>query len=408
MFGEGTVTFSPKQCREHPSVCCPLNDKATGHDRIAFFRAPRRTSLQASQIAPPTGVATLRRVEAARRHAFFPARRPAERAATAIVAAFPRASRPDRPYIRTRIACRLRRGGVMASHHRIPKDDLMSGSEFFAQHFGLTERPFTLLPDPDFLYWTPAHKRAFSVLEYGVMTRAPITVITGEVGAGKTTLLQKLLTVFEPDTTVGLISNATGNRGELLQWVLNALDVPCDLEAAYVTKFQTLQNFVIDQYSQNRHVVLIIDEAQNLSVEGLEELRMLTNINANKDELLQLILMGQPELREMITRYELRQFAQRVTASFHIPDMDLESTRGYIRHRLQHAGGSGEEFTDDAIERIHWEANGIPRLVNKLADFAMVYAVTSEKVVVDADVVDEVLADNIFLEIRDYAEEAAE
>jgi general secretion pathway protein A len=178
------------------------------------------------------------------------------------------------------------------------------------------------------------------------MTRAPITVITGEVGAGKTTLLQKLLTVFEPDTTVGLISNATGNRGELLQWVLNALDVPCDLDAAYVTKFQTLQNFVIDQYSQNRHVVLIIDEAQNLSVEGLEELRMLTNINSNKDELLQLILMGQPELREMITRYELRQFAQRVTASFHIPDMDLESTRGYIRHRLQHAGGSGDEFTD--------------------------------------------------------------
>jgi general secretion pathway protein A len=128
----------------------------------------------------------------------------------------------------------------------------MSGSEFFAQHFGLTERPFTLLPDPDFLYWTPAHKRAFSVLEYGVMTRAPITVVTGEVGAGKTTLLQKLLTVFDASTRVGLISNATGNRGELLQWVLNALDVPCDMDAAYVTKFQILQDWVIEQYSQNR------------------------------------------------------------------------------------------------------------------------------------------------------------
>jgi hypothetical protein len=134
--------------------------------------------------------------------------------------------------------------------------------------------------------------------------------------------------------------------------VLNALDVPCDMDAAYV-QVPDAAGLVIEQYSQNRHVVLIIDEAQNLSVEGLEELRMLTNINSNKDELLQLILMGQPELREMITRHELRQFAQRVTASFHIPDMDLETTRGYVRHRLQHAGGSGEEFTDAAIERIY-------------------------------------------------------
>ncbi len=295
-----------------------------------------------------------------------------------------------------------------ASHNRIPKDHLMSGSEFFAQHFGLTERPFTLLPDPDFLYWSPAHKRAFSVLEYGVMTRAPITVVTGEVGAGKTTLLQKLLTVFDASTRVGLISNATGNRGELLQWVLNALDVPCDMDAAYVTKFQVLQDWVIEQYSRNHHVVLIIDEAQNLSIEGLEELRMLTNINSNKDELLQLILMGQPELREMITRHELRQFAQRVTASFHIPDMDLETTRGYVRHRLQHAGGSGDEFTDRAVERIYLKSGGVPRLVNKLADFAMVYAVTSDKSVVDEEVIDEVLADDIFLEMRDTATEAAE
>jgi general secretion pathway protein A len=156
--------------------------------------------------------------------------------------------------------------------------------------------------------------------------------------------------------------------------VLNALDVPCDIDAAYVTKFQRLQDFVIAEYGRNRHVVLIIDEAQNLSIEGLEELRMLTNINSNKDELLQLILMGQPELREMITRYELRQFAQRVTASFHIPDMDLETTRGYVRHRLQHAGGSGDEFTDGAVERIYLKSGGVPRLVNKLADFAMVYA----------------------------------
>jgi general secretion pathway protein A len=257
---------------------------------------------------------------------------------------------------------------------------MMSGSEyvFFAQHFGLTERPFTLLPDPDFLYWSPAHKRAFSVLEYGVMTRAPITVITGEVGAGKTTLLQKLLTVFDETTKVGLISNATGNRGELLQWVLNALDVPCDMDAAYVTKFQVLQDWVIEQYSQNNHVVLIIDEAQNLSIEGLEELRMLTNINSNKDELLQLILMGQPELREMITRHEL----QAVRAARHgkLPH-SRHGPREHARLCAPPAAACrrfGRRIHRRAVDRIQ-KSGGVPRLVNKLADFAMVYAVTSDK-----------------------------
>ena len=284
----------------------------------------------------------------------------------------------------------------------------MSGSEFFAQHFGLTERPFTLLPDPDFLYWSRAHKRAYAVLEYGVMTRAPITVVTGEVGAGKTTLLQKLLQNMDEQTVVGLISNAQGSRGELLHWVLNALGIESMMGDAYVDKFQRLQDFVIEKYAQGMRVMLVIDEAQNLSVEGLEELRMLTNINANKDELLQLILVGQPELREMITRYELRQFAQRVSASYHIPDLDLEATEGYIRHRLRHAGGTGEEFSDDAIEMIYWQSGGVPRLVNKLADFAMVYAVTAEKTLVDGATVEEVMGDNIFLTTVAPAKDAAE
>ena len=280
----------------------------------------------------------------------------------------------------------------------------MSGTIFFAQHFGLTERPFTLLPDPDFLYWTRAHKRAYAVLEYGVMTRSPITVVTGEVGAGKTTLLQKLLRGIDSDTTVGLISNAQGGRGDLLHWVLNALDISGDLEAPYVAKFQKLQDFVIGEYAEGRHVLLIIDEAQNLSVEGLEELRMLTNINSNKDELLQLILMGQPELREMISRPQLRQFAQRVSASFHIPAMDADSTRAYVRHRLRHAGGTGQEFTDEAIDMIQDQTGGVPRLVNKLCDFAMVYAVTNERTTVDGDIVTEVVEDSFFIVTADTSD----
>jgi general secretion pathway protein A len=322
--------------------------------------------------------------------------------------ALPRASAPDRTYTYGDKPAPSFPSAARDPRRRSPKDGLMSGSDYFAQHFGLTERPFTLLPDPEFLYWSPAHKRAFSVLEYGVLTRAPITVITGEVGAGKTTLLQELLKNFDDTTVVGLISNAQGGRGELLQWVLNALDVPFEHNAAYVAMFQTLQDFVIAQYAEGNHVVLVIDEAQNLSMEGLEELRMLTNINSNKDELLQLILVGQPELLDMIRRPELRQFAQRVSASFHISALDIESTRAYIQHRLRHAAGSGEEFTDAAIELIWVHTHGVPRLINKLADFAMVYAITADKTQVDEETVREVLNDNIFIETTDTGREAAE
>ncbi len=273
----------------------------------------------------------------------------------------------------------------------------MASNDLYLEYFGFTERPFTLLPDPDFLFWSRSHRRAFSVLEFGVITRAPITVVTGEVGAGKTTLIQKLLQTLDDDITLGLISNAQGGRGELLQWALNALSIEADLTGAYVNMFQQLQDYVIEEYAAGRRVILLIDEAQNLSIEGLEELRMLTNINSNKDELLQLILVGQPELRQMIMRPELRQFAQRVTATYHINALDRAAVAGYIQHRLSHVGGTGSEFTGEAIDLVHEHTSGIPRLVNKLCDFAMVYAATEERKVVDAAIIEEVLEDGIFL-----------
>jgi general secretion pathway protein A len=176
----------------------------------------------------------------------------------------------------------------------------------------------------------------------------------------------------------------------------------------YVAKFQLLQDFIIAQYAEGRSVTLVIDEAQNLTIEGLEELRMLTNINSNKDELLQLILLGQPELREMTTRPELRQFAQRVSAAYHLTGMDKDTTVEYVRHRLRHVGGSGDEFTEKAIEMIHDQSQGIPRLVNKLAEFGMVYATAADKTVVDEDVMVEVLQDDIFLNTDILPGEAAE
>lgn len=265
----------------------------------------------------------------------------------------------------------------------------------YSEFFGLRFRPFNLVPDPEMIFWSPLHRRAFTILEFGVMSRAPITLITGEIGAGKTTLLQALLGRMDDTVTIGLVSNAQGGRGELVQWILNALGLPVDQDAGYVTLFQALRDFLIEEYAAGRRVILIFDEAQNLSMEGLEELRMLTNINSNKDELIQLILVGQPELREMVQRPSMRQLAQRVAASFHVDVLDADSVRDYIRHRLVTAGGTGEEFTDEACALIHRETGGVPRLVNQLCDFAMLYAWSGEVRVIDAEIVEQVLGDGV-------------
>lgn len=282
----------------------------------------------------------------------------------------------------------------------------MANKHFYEDFFGLTQRPFTLLPDPDFLFWSGQHKRAFSVLEFGIESQAPITVLTGEIGAGKTTLLQHLLGRIDDSVTVGLISNAQGGRGELLQWVLNSLSVPIDPAASYVQLFQILQDFLIAEYAAGRHVVLIFDEAQNLSPEGLEELRMLTNVNANKDELVQLILVGQPELRDLILSPKMRQLTQRVAASFHLERMDENTLREYIRHRLRRAGGTGEEFTPEACALVYYATDGVPRLTNQLCDFSMLYAWSGESKTITEAIVRLVLDDGIFLGGRTKEEEA--
>ncbi len=282
----------------------------------------------------------------------------------------------------------------------------MRPEALYADFFGLSERPFTLLPDPTFIYWSKAHRNAYTILDYGIFSRAPITVVTGEIGSGKTTLIQHLLKNIAPSITVGLISNAQGGRGELLQWVLNALSVEVSNDASYVQKFQKLQDFLISEYAQERRVVLIFDEAQNLSMEGLEELRMLTNINANKDELIQLILIGQPELRDVIRSPRMKQLAQRVAASFHIPAMDEETVAHYIQHRLRSVGGQGDEFTARACKVVHEQTGGVPRLVNQLCDIAMVCAWSNEQSIVTAETLQGVLDDGLYFAASLASEES--
>lgn len=267
---------------------------------------------------------------------------------------------------------------------------------FYADFFGFRERPFTLLPDPDLLFWSRQYRRAFSVLEFGVISRAPITLLTGAIGCGKTTLLRELLLRLDAGVTVGLISNAQGGRGELIQWVMNALNIIFEPGASYVQHFQAMQDFMIAEYAAGRRTLLIFDEAQNLSQESLEELRMLTNINTGKDEVVQLVLVGQPELRDMVSRPSLEQLAQRIAVSYHLEPLDAETTAGFIAHRLRAVGGTGEEFTAEAMLAVHEVTLGVPRLINQFCDMALLYAWTAEQRQVDPAILLQVLQDNIF------------
>ncbi|SFH69289.1 ExeA family protein [Albimonas pacifica] len=266
-------------------------------------------------------------------------------------------------------------------------------SRLYNEHFGLTERPFSLLPDPDFLYWATPHRKAYTMLEYGVAAHSPITMITGEIGSGKTTLVRKLLDDMPQDFSVGLISNAQGDRGELLHWVLMSLDLPVEPGLSYVQLFKQFQTFLIEEYAAGRRTALIFDEAQNLSPLALEELRMFSNINADKDQLLQLILVGQPELRDLVRQPILQQFAQRIAAEFHLRALTAEEADEYIQHRLRHAGADREIIDAEARRLIHLAGRGIPRLINQLCDYALVYAFSEDRPVADAALVRDVLED---------------
>ena len=277
----------------------------------------------------------------------------------------------------------------------------------YAAHFGLNERPFSLVPDPAYLFWSKEHKRAFAVLEYALFTQAPIALVTGEIGAGKTTLLQELLSRLNKDVTVGLVSNAQGGRGELIQWILNSLFIKVDPDAAYVQMFQALQDHLLTEYANGRRVILVFDEAQNLSMEGLEELRMLTNINSNKDVLVQLVLVGQPELRDMVQHPKLEQLFQRIASNYHLSKMSRETMEAYIRHRLQVAGGTGDEFEDGVFDTIYTETEGTPRLVNQLCDFSLLYAWSADEPRVTAATITQLLNDGVYMRRMRPSEEEA-
>jgi len=229
------------------------------------------------------------------------------------------------------------------------------------------------------------------MLEFGVMNNAGFTVITGEIGSGKTTLVRYLLRRLDPKFAVGLISNTPQGQAGLLQWIMMSLNQP--FEDSHPRLFKKFQDFLYHQHSKGRRTILIIDEAQNLGLEALEELRMLSNINADKNQYLQIILVGQPQLRDMLRTPKLLQFAQRVSSDFHLKPLVASDVVKYIDFRLEAVGCQFQLFSDDACRMIAEASRGIPRTINILCDTALVYGFASEANEITADLVRSVIED---------------
>lgn len=264
----------------------------------------------------------------------------------------------------------------------------------YEKFYGFKERPFQLLPDPSFLYMSKRHSTALTLLKYSIENRQGFTVMSGEVGCGKTTLINRLLDEMEEDISVGLINFTHNSFGELAEWIMMAYGLDYKGKSK-VELYDDFVQYLIRQYAAKKPVVLIIDEAQNMGVRGLEEVRMLSNVNAQKDYLLHLILVGQPELAELLRKPELRQLTQRVSVAYNITPFNLEDVSAYIAHRLTVAGGNPELFTPLAVRLIAAASNGIPRLVNTLCDLSLVYAFSEEQTTIDVPTIRAVLRDRL-------------
>ncbi len=264
----------------------------------------------------------------------------------------------------------------------------------YERHFGFTNKPFALTPDPAFLYLSRQHSTALTMLEYGLESQAAFSLLTGDIGSGKTTLLRRLLRNLGERVVVGLISNTHRRFESIHGWALSALGIVPSKDSD-VGAYEALVDFFVREYSQGRRTLLILDEAQNLSIEVLEELRLLSNVNSETDLVLQILLVGQPELRAKLARPELRQFAQRISVDYHLRPLDLNETHAYVHHRLTVAGGSADIFKPETIVFVHSRTGGVPRLVNQLCDFALVYAFSEGHRSVDVELVAQVVRDRL-------------
>jgi general secretion pathway protein A len=263
----------------------------------------------------------------------------------------------------------------------------------YERFYDLRERPFALSPDPEYLYPSRVHREALDYLRYGIESQAGFVVITGEIGSGKTTLLQTLLRGLDSDTTVGRIVNTMLEPRELLETIM----IDFGLEPVGKSKpliLRDLAQYLVDQRLAGRLVLLVIDEAQNLSQAALEELRMLSNLETEKSKLLQIVMVGQPNLRDKLAAPELEQLRQRITVSYHLLPLDAAETANYINHRLLRAAlGAPLQFPREVTDTIHARSRGVPRIINVICDAALVFGYAEERRQIDLPLIRDVLGE---------------
>jgi len=257
----------------------------------------------------------------------------------------------------------------------------------YERHYGFTEKPFNLTPDPKYLYLSQRHTEAFAHLEFGRKEKGGFILITGEVGTGKTTLARYFLSRLDARTATAVVFYPAVTAVELLRSILEDLHVTAT-GASLKDHVDALHRFLLEARAAEREVVLLLDEAQDLSPEVLEQIRLISNLETDTEKLIQIVLMGQSELQEMLARRELRQLAQRVTARYHLSPLSRQETEDYIRHRLMVAGGEGKvSFTAAALAAVHQKSGGIPRLVNLICDRALLGGYVAGTRTIDAPLV---------------------
>lgn len=265
----------------------------------------------------------------------------------------------------------------------------------YERAFGFKESPFALQPDPEYCLLLPNHERAYHQLDYSMRNCEGFSVLTGEIGCGKTTLLRRLMDQAGDAFTLGFISDTVRLDGEMLERAMLALGIGGVVRNNWTENYRLFTDFVVSEYTAGRQVVLIVDEAQNLSSEALEEVRVLSNINNGKYRLLHIVLAGQPELRQVLSLPRHEQLMQRVSRVFHLLPLTRKETLQYIVHRLKVAGSRKAVFTLEACELIHDISQGVPRLINQLCDTSLVYAYGMKRRLVTRDIVDMVVRDRL-------------
>ena len=259
----------------------------------------------------------------------------------------------------------------------------------YTSFFGLSEKPFAITPDPRYLYLSERHAEALAHLLYGINESGGFIQLTGEVGTGKTTVVRTLLSRVPHHADVAVILNPRVTPVEFLLTICEELGLAIEAADRDSVKqmVDALNRRLLSAHAEGRRIIVIVDEAQNLSAETLEQVRLLTNLETPTQKLLQIILIGQPELRELLDRNDLRQLAQRITGRYHLKPLSREETQGYVRHRLRVAGASGEIFTPGALREVHRLSGGIPRVINVSCDRALLGAYTQESRRVSAGLV---------------------